>query len=286
MPPDPAAPPPGRLLDRPRPCVRCTYDLFRQPLDGKCPDCGTGVAASLQTRYLRTPAPPTCAPCARGPTSSSPSSSSPSSHSPPRWPCTCLPLPWLWRASFIFQLLLDLGCLAATWRLTVADPGLRRPVRRWAVRAVVLLLAVAQVGLAAFVIAWSTNPNAHRLWVMIVTTATLEAVTALAFGFTVAGLSARLPAPGLARGIRIASVGLFVALLPAVAWGVLILAFLHSHVTYQTVERVSRLLTWPENTGRAVFGVAAAVLLWAFARRLRAESAEAALGAPDTIPAL
>ena len=42
-----------------------------------------------------------------------------------------------------------------------------------------------------------TLTDARRLWTMLLTITALEAAATLAFGFTVAGLSQRLPAPGL-----------------------------------------------------------------------------------------
>ena len=280
----PPGPPAGLLVDRPRPCARCTYDLFRQPLDGKCPECGTEVAASVRARYLRDAGPAYVRALRQG--------------ADLVVAVIVVALVALgvglagmylaklrvsWRTTVFFQSLLDLGFLAATWRLTVADPTGGQRARRWGARAVMGLLAVVQVAMAAFVIGGRLDPETgvalptlQRLWLMLVVVTALEAASTLAFGFTVAGLSRRLPAPGLARAIRLASVGFFLTLLIALANNALLLAWMHGRVSRETLGRVLGLIAWPENAGRSVFGVAAAVFLWAFARRLRAEAAQAA----------
>jgi hypothetical protein len=64
-------------------------------------------------------------------------------------------------------------------------------------------------------------------------------------------------------------------LLAAVGSGAAFAAWLYGRLSFDNSRRTVDLLAWPENAGRTVFGIALAVLLWTFARRLRAEAAAA-----------
>ena len=262
-----------------RPCVGCAYDLRGLPVGVRCPECGTPVGDSLRARYLRDGGVDYLSALRQGPRVAAlvlvaglvALAWTYADASYFHWP-------HFWKLTLVFPLLAYTGMALAAWRITVA-PGNNSHdrLRRCLLRGVVLIPLLAH-GVYALAFYRAATERSSEFSVLGRVAAAWMCVCAAEFagaavaGVFIARLASRLPSPRLARAIRLVAVALALTLLAPLSLAIYTFVYYVGFDPGLTLARHYQPIQMVGYAGRRVFGTAAIVLLYVFARRLRDET--------------